>query len=632
MPDTPPPAPRRPATQPATPGYTHPLPPMSAPSPASILRAALSLGLAAGCLEVALRARPRLGLDLREGLVWLATSAGLSLGLALCAALPAVLGGRRFPRLPGPGLVLGALVCLHAALAWRFDLLVNAFLTDPRLLGGLTAILLGCGALAWLLDRPLRRLGARLDLFALSLAAGAVAVALFRTLPAPAAVHQAGPNILLVTLDTLRADALQPWGGASPTPTIARLAREGVVFEQAIATAPLTESSHLAMLTGLEPTTTGVVSNGTPIGPQPTLVSHAFRRAGLATGGFVAAFPLSGRWGWTQGFDVYDDDFGVLPGLHRLSLVKAWDQMALPAHTLRERTADRVATRALRWLERQGDRRWLAWVHLFDPHGPYEPPGVFAPASPPPRAGAPLALPPYWPPPLRAVTSTAWLTEAYLGEVRWTDHVLGVLLDTLAARGQLDDTLVLVVGDHGESLTEHGYLFDHGDDLFDPSLRVPLILWQPARLPAGYRVPCQVSTVAVAATLLDAAGLDPQDAARDGASLLPLATGQEACAEGEVFATTVAGRLMENPPLDHAVRGRGLKLIGHGDGRAELYDLAADPGETEDATTARPTDANALRTILDAHVAGRAIQAPSLDPATQDALRALGYIEGPERP
>ena len=214
--------------------------------------------------------------------------------------------------------------------------------------------------------------------------------------------------------------------------------------------------------------------------------------------------------------------------------------------------------------------------------------------------------------------------------MRWTDEQLGVLLDTLAARGRLDDTLVLVVGDHGESLTEHGYLFDHGDDLFDPSLRVPLILWQPGRLPAGHRVPCQVSTVDVAPTLLEAAGLDARSAERDGVSLLPLARGEQTCLEGEVYATTVAGRLMERPPLDHAVRGRGRKLIAHEDGSSELYDLLGDPAETSDIAPALPAEARALRAVLDAHVTGSAIQAPALDPATQDALRALGYLEGPE--
>ncbi|MFH1470069.1 MAG: sulfatase [Pseudomonadota bacterium] len=600
---------------------------MPAPFPASTLRGALSLGLAAGCLEVALRARPRLGLGLGEMAAWLAVATALSLGLALAAALPAALLGRRFPRVPGPGLVLGVLVCLHAALAWRFELFVNAFGSDPRLLGGLGAILLASAALTWFLDRPLRRLRGRLDLAALFIAAMAASVAVLRTLPRPVVAAPAGPNVLLVTLDTVRADALEPWGDANDTPTIARLAREGVVFEQAISTAPLTESSHLAMLSGLEPTTTGVVSNGTPIGAQPALISHAFQRAGLATGGFVAGFPLSGRWGWAQGFDVYDDDFGAMPGLHRLSLVKAWDQLTLPAHTLRERTAELVIDRALGWIERQGDRRWLAWVHLFDPHGPYEPPEAWRPTGPPPRDGAPLELPPYWPPGLRSVTSTGWLTEAYLGEVRWTDHALGVLLEALAARGQLEDTLILVVGDHGESLTEHGYLFDHGDDLFDPSLRVPLLLWHPGILPAGTRVPCQVSTVGVAPTLLDAAGLDPLTPARDGASLLPLAQGAEACAEGEVFATTVAGRLMERPPLDYAVRGRGRKLIGHEGGRSELYDLCVDPGETVDMAAERPAEASALRAILDAHVSGSEILAPSFDPATRAALQALGYLE-----
>jgi choline-sulfatase len=438
----------------------------------------------------------------------------------------------------------------------------------------------------------------------------------------------AGPNVLLISLDTVRHDALEPYGGPVSTPAIAALARDGVVFEQAIATAPLTESSHLAMLTGLAPTSTGIVSNGTEFGEQPALVSHAFQRGGWATGGFVAGFPLHGRWGWTQGFDVYDDDFGALPGLHRLSIIKAWDQLTLPGHTLRERRGDRVIARVEHWVEAVHGQPWFAWVHLFDPHGPYEAPAPFHMESPPPTAGEPLALPSYWPPVLRRVTSTAWLEQAYLQEIRYTDALLAQLLEGLEAKGELDDTLVLLVADHGESLTEHGYLFDHGDNLYDPSLRVPLILRWPAGIPGGTRVPCQVSTVSVAATLLEAAGLDPAQPPRDGASLLGLARSPSACEATDAFATTVAGRMMDAPPLDHALRARSRKLILHEDREAELYDLEVDPGETRDLAAARAPERQALEAVLQAQLEGGAeVRSASTDQATQDALRALGYLE-----
>lgn len=588
------------------------------------------LGLAAGGLEIALRASPRLGMSLGERGAWLLVAALLSTALTVSAAAVLLVLRRFIARVPALGLSAASLVLVHAALYWRFDLHVNAFARDPVLWGGLLGIAAASLVLGVLAEHPLRALGGRFELGCLALALACATVGLVRGQPpvGPAQPPANGPNLLLITLDTVRHDALEPYGGPVATPAITRLAREGTLFEQAVATAPLTESSHLAMLTGLEPTHSGIVTNGTFFGSQPALISHAFQQAGWATGGFVAGFPLHGRWGWTQGFDVYDDDFGTMPGLHRLAIIKAWDQLTLPARTLRERRGDGVIARAEQWLDGASGAPWFAWVHLFDPHGPYDPPAPFAVTEAPPRDGHPLDLPGYWPPALRNITSTAWLTRAYHAEIRYTDQLLAAFLDRLDAQGRLDDTLVLLVADHGESLTEHDYLYDHGDNLYDPSLRVPLILRWPGRVPAGQRIPCQVSTVSVAATLLDAAGLPVGDHDRDGSSLLPLLDADGPCQPTDAYSTTVAGRLMEDPPLDHALRGRGRKLIAHEAGGAELYDLELDPGETRDLAAERAAEASALHTVLADHLEGRAeIKAASQDQGTQDALRALGYID-----
>jgi len=603
------------------------LPPESS-SAVRVLRSALCLGLAAGGLEVGLRAAPRLGMSSTELLSWLAIAALLSVLYTLAAALALLLLRRLLPWVPALGLSAGALLWVHAALFYRFELFVNAFARDPVVWGGLSGVSLAALLAGWLLDKPMRAAGGWLDIACLAPALlGALAALVFgRAPPPPAALDHAGPNVLVISVDTLRSDALEPYGAAIETPTASRLAREGTLFEQAVATAPLTEPSHLAMLSGLEPVSSGVVSNGTAFGEQPALVPHAFQAAGYATGGFVAGFPLHGRWGWTQGFDVYDDDFGSMPGLHRLSIVKAWDQLTLPAHTLRERPGDAVLARAQQWLGRVEQDRWFLWLHLFDPHGPYEAPPPFAPTSAPPTDGEPLELPAYWPPPHRAITDLGWIQSAYEGEVRYVDHLLGKLMDQLEQAGVLDDTLVLLVADHGESLTEHDYLFDHGDYLYDASLRVPLIARLPGTVLAGQRVPCQVSTVDVAPTLLALAGLD-DGVARDGRSLLSVLAGAT-CSEGDMLSTTVAGRMVEVPPVDHALRGHGRKLIQHEQGGVELFDLRADPGETRELSASEPQQARALGLVLEARLEGQAeIQAPSQDEGTQDALRALGYIE-----
>ena len=604
--------------------------PAPAPAPARLLRTALALGLCAGSLEIALRAAPRLGMDTAERMAWLAVAVALSSAVTVGASVGLLVLRRFLSRTPALGLVLATLAFLHGALFWRLELHVNAFTRDPVVWGGV----LGIGAisllLGWLLDRPLRALGGRVDLACITVGLISAVVGLARGQPpaAPEAATQGAANLLVITLDTVRHDALEPYGGPVATPAIQRLADEGTLFEQAIATAPLTESSHLAMLTGLEPTSSGVVSNGTDFGHQPALISHRLQQAGWATGGFVAGFPLHGRWGWTQGFDVYDDDFGSMPGLHRLAIVKAWDQVAVPGGTLRERRGDAVIERTTQWLDRVDGGPWFAWVHLFDPHGPYEAPAPFHMEQAPPRDGAPLELPAYWPPALRSITSTAWLDEAYHAEIRYTDSLLGELFASLEARGVMDDTLVLLVADHGESLTEHDYLFDHGDNLHDPSLRVPLILRWPGAIPAGLRLDCQVSTVSVASTLIEAAGLPEGQHSRDGASLLPLIDRRQACEPQDAYATTVAGKLMDDPPLDHALRARDRKLIAHEAGGAELYDLVLDPGETSDLAAERADEAAALGQVLSAHLAGGAeIKSASSDQGTQEALRALGYIE-----
>jgi arylsulfatase A-like enzyme len=600
------------------------------PTPTRLMRTALALGFCAGSLEIALRAAPRLGMDSAERIAWLAVAVALSSAVTVGGSLGLLVLRRFLRRTPALGLVMATLVFLHGALFWRLELHVNAFTRDPVVWGGVLAIGVVSLLLGGLLDRPLRALAGKLDVACITVALIAAAVGLVRGQPPapPDAAAQDAPNLLVITLDTVRHDALEPYGGPVATPAIQRLADEGTLFETAIATAPLTEASHLAMLTGLEPTTSGVVSNGTDFGQQPALISHSLQQAGWATGGFVAGFPLHGRWGWTQGFDVYDDDFGSMPGLHRLAIVKAWDQIAVPGGSLRERRGDAVIQRTTHWLDRVDGRPWFAWVHLFDPHGPYEAPPPYHMEQAPPRGGDALELPAYWPPALRSITSTAWLDEAYHAEIRYTDALLGQLFASLEARGEMDRTLVLLVADHGESLTEHGYLFDHGDNLYDPSLRVPLILRWPGSIPAGLRLDCQVSTVSVASTLIEAAGLPEGPHGRDGGSLLPLIDSRQGCQPQDAYATTVAGKLMEDPPLDHALRARDRKLIAHEAGGSELYDLLVDPGETRDLAAERSDEAAALGQVLGAHLAGGAeIKSASSDQGTQEALRALGYIE-----
>src|SRR5262249_28331086 len=279
-----------------------------------------------------------------------------------------------------------------------------------------------------------------------------------------------GANVLLVTIDTLRADHVGAYGStAGLTPTLDRLAREGVPFEHAYAHVPLTLPSHTSPLTALYPTQHGGHDNGAfRPGDLPTLAT-ALQSAKYRTAAFVGAFVLDARFGLNRGFDTYDD---------RLAGSSADLEVV-------QRTAEQVLEPAFQWI--QGNHQspitnqpFFAWVHLYDPHEPY--------AAPEPYR-------------------SRYTTDPYAGEVAYTDASLGSFLERLRANGHLSNTLVVVAADHGESLGDHGER-THGLFAYDATLRVPLVMWAPPRLaPAVATFPARL--VDVAPTILDLVGAAP---------------------------------------------------------------------------------------------------------------------------
>ena len=592
---------------------------MRRPPLSSLLFLALSLGIGSGALEVGLRASPMRGMGPGEVAAWL----GVSVALATAYLVVAALLGWALRRKPW-GLMLGALVLVHGALWYRFDVVLNLYMTDPRVFGGLLGIAVVAGLVTVALDAAVDRLRVIVALVALVVGAAGTTLAVARSEPPQGSARDGRKNVLVITIDTLRADRTSPYGADNHTPVMAALAKEGVTFETVVASAPTTEPSHLAIFTGQPPYQSGVAANGTKLGDRPALLWRALDDAGYTTAGFVAGFPLHSRFGWAQGMDVYDDDFGGMRGLHALSLVKAWDQLTLPGHTLRERRGDQVVARAIDFLHEHNDEAFFMWVHLFDPHAPYE-----APDHPfdPPTDGAALDLPFYWPPAHKAITSTDWLVGAYDAEIRYSDALVGQLLDTLRFYNVLDETIVVLTADHGESLTEHDYLFDHGDTLHDPSLLVPLLVRYPGVARPGHRVPCQVSNEDVTPTLLTLLGLDnapnQQGITRAGRDLSTAVRGG-ACSDAPVVSSTVSVRFVDDPPVDHSYRRPDKKLIRKGqDGVQICHDLLADAGERVDAGCTPE-----LAPLLDAVLAGgTTIAAPQTDSTTNAALEALGYIE-----
>ncbi|MGE0815326.1 MAG: sulfatase-like hydrolase/transferase [Vicinamibacterales bacterium] len=391
-------------------------------------------------------------------------------------------------------------------------------------------------------------------------------------------------NVLLVTIDTLRADVVGTYGHPGGlTPQLDRLAAAGARFETAYAHVPLTLPSHTSLMTGAYPFVNGVRDNGSFRfdGGRPTLAT-ALKNAGYRTGAFVASFVLDARFGLNAGFDVYDGATRPRTIGGELSVL--------------ERPADEVVTAALGWLgtPAPSPAPWFAWVHFYDPHDPYEAPEPFR---------------------------TRFSGDPYAGEVAFADAELGRLLDALRERGLLDRTLVVVAADHGESLGEHQER-THGLFAYDATLRVPLVVWGPPGVRAGV-IQGPARLVDVMPTVLDVVGV--AGAAASGRSLVPsIASGRIAEDPGVYFEALNANLTRHWAPLTGLIAG-GLKFIDLP--LPELYDLAADPSESRNLFEARRADATPIARRLNALKAGAAPAAPQpVDRETERRLRALGYV------
>jgi len=417
----------------------------------------------------------------------------------------------------------------------------------------------------------------------------------------------ARPSLLLVTLDTTRPDHLGAWGYPHvETPTLDGLAREGVRYQRCYAPTPLTLPSHASLLTGLLPPRHGLRTNGARAlgGEVPTLAT-LLRERGYATGAAIGAFVLDHRFGLARGFDHYDDALAGGREGGRFSYA--------------ERDARAVTDAALAWLEAQQGPFFL-WVHYYDPHAPYAPPG-FDP--------------------------TLARRAPYDAELEFVDGELGRLLDRLGELGHADRTLVVVAGDHGEALWEHGEI-SHGLFVYEATLRVPLLVRFPDGRHAGTVVREPVALVDVLPSVLGWLGL-PAPTGLDGqplplAELEPPEAGAAQSGEPGPGAAAQAGPrpfYFENLAPAEDFGWSALFGIVQGDlkwieaPRPELYDVAADPHEARDLHGERAAEAALLRgrlAGLAAELSGRGSfeTAPAeVGEAERARLRALGYLPGP---
>jgi arylsulfatase A-like enzyme/tetratricopeptide (TPR) repeat protein len=406
---------------------------------------------------------------------------------------------------------------------------------------------------------------------------------LLESLLAAALVPQ---DIILVTIDTLRADHVGAYGSTSgATPSLDAFARLGIVVEDAVVQVPQTRPSHASILTGLLPFQHGIRDNASPPLPHkiPTLAA-ALRKADYSTAAFIAAYPVSRASGLDSGFDVFDDPFGGGADF----LAGEGERNERPAHE--------VVTAALSWMEKPSTGPRFVWLHFFEPHYPYEPAPPFA---------------------------DRFSRSPYDGEVATADAQLKRFLDRYPPSAS---RLVVVTSDHGEGLGDHRE-DEHHLFTYDTTLRVPLLI-AGGDLRPGLRVKGQFRSIDLMPTLLDLVGVPapPVTGVSRGSNLR---TGT-AIPDNESYAESLYGSLHFAYAPVRALRSEGFKYIDTP--RPELYRVVSDPGETANLVTQRAPLAAAMQARLrriHGEDARRPVVAAPLDPAAQERLAALGYVAGP---
>ena len=400
--------------------------------------------------------------------------------------------------------------------------------------------------------------------------------------------HKLPPNVVLITIDTVRADHLGCYGyTAIQTPTLDALAHDGVVFDRAISQVPLTWPSHAAILTGTYPFQNGVQDfTGQPLSPQFQSVAQVFQRHGYATGAVISAFVLDRSWGLARGFDFYDDAFSA-------------ETFQKKDIGLVDRRAEESVTHAIGWLRKTPHRPFFLWLHLYDPHSPYDPPEPF---------------------------HTEYHDHLYDGEIAYADHELGRLVTWLKQNQLYDRTLIAMLSDHGESLGDHGE-HEHGFFAYNSTVHIPLIVKPPAG--SGIRpgrVPRPVETVAVAPALLQFAGVkDATEKQFQSHGLFGPEAEKEDASYSETFYPFSS---FGWSPL-HALETNRYHYIDAP--RAELYDLTTDPEEKNNLASGQMATVAVLKDKITALLRERPFTPASdakatVSPDAAEKLRALGYV------
>lgn len=437
-----------------------------------------------------------------------------------------------------------------------------------------------------------------------SLKRGTLAAAVFfAVIGLTSCAREAPWNVVIVTLDTTRADSIGCYGKAeASTPNIDALAADGVRFENAFATVPITLPSHTTLMTGLYPLAHGVRDNGLFIvDDKHTTLAERLAARGYQTAAAVGSFPLGADFNLDQGFDVFDDRFNAQFEDFR-------GQRVLPKTGIffDERRAAMVNASVFPWLDENHEQPFFVWLHYFDPHQPLEPPAPY---------------------------DQLFLDDPYLGEIAYADEAFGAVMSRLESLGVADRTIVVVASDHGEGRGDHGEE-THSMLAYGSTLHVPLII----KVPDGRRgavVSQRVGLVDVAPTLIDLLGVEV-DPVFQGRSLVPELKGEQRPPSIQ-YAETLSPRLSHSLGELRVLFDDDSKYI-HGP-RPELFDLKKDPRELNNLMDSEPKRAENMKNRLAAFIAAHAAEDPqqvgSLDADTRRRLEALGYLNsspGPTEP
>lgn len=400
-------------------------------------------------------------------------------------------------------------------------------------------------------------------------------------------------NIIIITIDTLRADHLECYGYKGvKTPHINGLAAQGILFEQVISPVPLTLPAHCSIFTGTYPLYHGVRDNGSfYLNPDQLTLAEILKEKGYKTAAFIGAFVLDSRWGLDQGFDYYYDNFDLTK----------YKKISLDAV---QRRGDEVLREACRWLETTGREKFMVWIHLYDPHTPYDPPEPYRSLY----QGRPYGL--------------------YDGEIAYVDQLIGSFLNFLRKQNLLEKTLIVLTSDHGESLGEHKESA-HGFFIYEAVIRVPLII----RLPGensfrGKIIKTQVSSLDIMPTILDLIAV-ANPGSIQGKSLWPLLLGREKN-DRPIYSETFYPRYHYGWSELQGVRQNNFKFIAAP--RPELYDLSHDPGEKNNLFDQKKSLSRKMQKELNQlikHFSSQKAEAARIQNIDQDSLlklQTLGYI------